>query len=74
MSAPRERALSVTGGVTVASTASKAPAPCAISDACAISITSHVGFKSVSIQTISVSPGRIAFFKASAEVASNSVT
>jgi hypothetical protein len=69
-SAPNSIGRDSTGVATVESTASRAPAACAISAAAARSVMSHSGLAGVSAQTIFVLPGRIARLSAPRSVMS----
>ena len=60
MSAPRRSGCVSTGVATVESTASSAPAWCAICAVRAMSVSVHIGLAGVSIHTRRVWPGRIA--------------
>ena len=64
-SAPSDSGRVTTGELAVESTASRAPAACAISAAPAMSVTVQSGFDGVSSQTSLVRPGRTAALRAS---------
>ena len=73
-SAPSASGRVSTGVATVESTASRAPAQCAISATAAMSLISHKGLAGVSSQTSRVRPGRTAAATAARSVVSTSST
>ena len=74
MSAPSVSGRVSTGEATVESTATRAPAACAISAVAAMSVTVHSGLAGVSIHTSLVAPGRTEACTAAGSVMSISST